>query len=93
MIYITGTIDRKDGKRMTRKRADAVFDAFLGWLEDTQGCLFVGSFNPAYQDGDYCEITAMTSTRTVTAKEAGWHFPKMETKTKKRKTPKRKTKR
>ena len=91
MLYITGTIDRKDGKRMTRKRADAVFDEFLGWLENTQGCLFGGSFNPSYGDGDAGTMTVAAP--TVTAKEAGWHFPKKKPKTKKRKAPKRKAKR
>ena len=65
MLYMTGTIVRKDGKRMTRKRADAVFDAFLGWLEDTQGCLFGGGFNPSFKDGGYAERHAVGTENTM----------------------------
>ena len=90
MLYITGTIVRNDGKRMTRKRADAVFDAFLGWLEDKQGCLFGGCFNPAYKDNGHV-VTANTMSGPVI--DLKWDMMPKKLKTRKRKKPKRKTKR
>ncbi len=82
MLYIRGTIDRKDGKRMTQKRANAVFDAFLEWLDDAQGCAFGGGFNPTFNDGDAGDVVGLVAPRTVTFKEAGWYFPKTKTKRK-----------
>ncbi len=84
MLYLSGTIVRDDGNRMTEKRANAVFDAFLEWLEK-QGCLFGGSFNPAYKDGDHVVTSGTTSGGPFIelVKSVEWTTPK-------RKTPKRK---
>ncbi len=84
MLYVRGTIARNDGKRMTQKRANAVFDEFLVWLGETQASGFVGCFDPAYRYGNHY---------TVTRKEAGWSLRKTNNKTTKRKTTKRKAKR
>ncbi len=56
MLYLAGTIARNDGKRMTRKSANAVFDEFLVWLGETQACGFVGCFDPAYRYGNHYTV-------------------------------------
>jgi hypothetical protein len=83
MLYINGTIFRKDGKRMTQKRAEKMMDAFLEWVEETHGCLFGGSFNPACKDGDYVVKTyTMSGPYVEMAGGAKWFAPKPKRKKK-----------
>lgn len=86
MLYMNGTIIRDDGKRMTEKRGNDLFDAFLEWLDESQGCSFGGSFDPTYRDGQRLppDTTRTAAGRSLTVREGHWVVPEPK-KTKRKK--------